>query len=253
MRTYRSILFIQYFHKSFKSYQLTNRSALLLKPTKFLIWLVYKKPSIQPDWSLWPKQKITTLNRQGHTIANLATSCLWLKPIHTYHLPPILVPFSRLQRHTLLPCFMLCFLLTLLNFHTTCTYLTWTQIQKYIIITSIIQFVINFFVGFERDCKISWVPGRGYTKSSNQLVKTWRTGSQHTSTPISQGILSDERWDDKEQRYWYRGANCAYPVWSCRGRQGWQIGEYTLLIKKWLKPHEGAELNNGGHIWTQYA
>ena len=35
-----SILFKQYFHKSGKTYQLTNQSACLLKPTKFLIPLV---------------------------------------------------------------------------------------------------------------------------------------------------------------------------------------------------------------------
>ena len=36
-----SIIFKQNFHKSGKTYQLTNQSACLLKPTKFLIWLVY--------------------------------------------------------------------------------------------------------------------------------------------------------------------------------------------------------------------
>mgnify|MGYP001793293442 CR=1 FL=1 len=34
-----SILFKQYFNKSCKTYQLTNQSDCLLKPTKFLIFL----------------------------------------------------------------------------------------------------------------------------------------------------------------------------------------------------------------------
>ena len=69
-----SVLFKQYFHKSCETYQLTNQTACLLKPTKFLIWLVYTKPSFLHNLGLGLKQRIIFLYRQGHTIANRETS-----------------------------------------------------------------------------------------------------------------------------------------------------------------------------------
>ena len=55
-------LFKLYFHKSCKTYQLNNQTTCLLKPTKFLIWLVYTQPSFQSDLGLGLQQRIIILH-----------------------------------------------------------------------------------------------------------------------------------------------------------------------------------------------